>query len=101
MDRLYTRERYLECISWMKASPRGISLTTDIIVGFPGETDEDFEKTISLLDEVEYDSMFSFKYSPRPNTPALAFGRSHPGRGETEAALRGAGTAAADSDSSQ
>lgn len=73
MDRLYTRERYMECISWMKASPRKIALSTDIIVGFPGETDEDFEQTLSLLDDVEYSSLFSFKYSPRPNTSALAF----------------------------
>lgn len=73
MDRLYTRERYMECISWMKASPRDIALSTDIIVGFPGETDEDFEQTIRLLDEVAYSSLFSFKYSPRPNTGALAF----------------------------
>src|SRR5262249_37665782 len=51
---------------------RNISLTTDIIVGFPGETDEDFQATMDLLDEVQYDSLFSFKYSPRPNTAALA-----------------------------
>ena len=56
----------------MKASPRDIALSTDIIVGFPGETLEDFELTLSLLDEVQYDSVFSFKYSRRPNTPALA-----------------------------
>ncbi|MCC7341303.1 MAG: tRNA (N6-isopentenyl adenosine(37)-C2)-methylthiotransferase MiaB [Bryobacterales bacterium] len=72
MDRLYTRERYMECISWMKASPRDIALSTDIIVGFPGETDRDFEQTMRLLGEVEYSSIFSFKYSPRPNTGALA-----------------------------
>ncbi|MCU0229510.1 MAG: tRNA (N6-isopentenyl adenosine(37)-C2)-methylthiotransferase MiaB, partial [Bryobacterales bacterium] len=68
MDRLYTRERYLECIAWMKASPREIALSTDIIVGFPGETEADFQQTMSLLDEVRYSSIFSFKYSPRPNT---------------------------------
>ena len=51
---------------------RRYSLTTDIIVGFPGETEEDFEQTLNLLDEVQYDSLFSFKYSPRPNTAALA-----------------------------
>ncbi len=71
MQRLYTRERYMECIGWLKAARRPIAITTDIIVGFPGETEEDFEQTITLLDEVEYDSLFSFKYSPRPNTPAL------------------------------
>jgi tRNA-2-methylthio-N6-dimethylallyladenosine synthase len=71
MQRLYTREQYLERISWMKSARRDISLTSDIIVGFPGETDADFEQTLSLLETVEYDSVFSFKYSPRPNTPAL------------------------------
>jgi tRNA-2-methylthio-N6-dimethylallyladenosine synthase len=71
MQRLYTREQYLERISWMKAAHRDISLTTDIIVGFPGETEHDFQQTLSLLDTVEYDGVFSFKYSPRPNTPAL------------------------------
>jgi tRNA-2-methylthio-N6-dimethylallyladenosine synthase len=73
MKRLYTRDQYLERIAWMKAARRRISLTTDIIVGFPGETAQDFEKTISLLDEVQYDGVFSFKYSPRPNTPALGY----------------------------
>jgi tRNA-2-methylthio-N6-dimethylallyladenosine synthase len=71
MQRLYTREQYLERISWLKAARREISITTDIIVGFPGETEADFEETLSLLDEVQYDGIFGFKYSPRPNTPAL------------------------------
>jgi tRNA-2-methylthio-N6-dimethylallyladenosine synthase len=71
MQRLYSRDQYLERISWIKAARREISLTTDIIVGFPGETESDFEQTLSLLDTVEYDGVFSFKYSPRPNTPAL------------------------------
>lgn len=71
MQRLYTREKYLECISWMKSAKRDISITSDIIVGFPGETEEDFEQTLSLLDEVQYDGVFAFKYSPRPNTPAV------------------------------
>jgi tRNA-2-methylthio-N6-dimethylallyladenosine synthase len=71
MQRLYSREQYLERIAWMKAARREISITTDIIVGFPGETEADFEVTLSLLDEVEYDGIFGFKYSPRPNTPAL------------------------------
>jgi tRNA-2-methylthio-N6-dimethylallyladenosine synthase len=73
MQRLYSREQYLERIAWMKAAKREISITTDIIVGFPGETEADFEQTLSLLDEVEYDSIFGFKYSPRPNTPSLKF----------------------------
>src|SRR5436305_4424084 len=71
MQRLYTREQYLERISWMKAAKRDISITTDIIVGFPGETEAEFQLSLSLLDEVEYDGVFAFKYSPRPNTPAL------------------------------
>src|SRR5438067_2580741 len=71
MQREYTREEYLERIAWMKASARPISITTDVIVGFPGETAEDFAQTLSLLDQVQYDGVFAFKYSPRPNTPAL------------------------------
>lgn len=78
MFRLYTREQYLERISWMKASRRPISITTDIIVGFPGEAAQDFEETISLLDEVRYDGVFGFKYSPRPNTPSLQYPDSVP-----------------------
>ncbi|HKD06038.1 MAG TPA: tRNA (N6-isopentenyl adenosine(37)-C2)-methylthiotransferase MiaB [Bryobacteraceae bacterium] len=74
MKRLYTREQYMERISWMKRSSRPIAITTDIIVGFPGETEKDFEATLQLLDEVQYDSLFAFKYSPRPNTGALALG---------------------------
>src|ERR1700719_4323398 len=71
MQRLYTREQYLERIAWMKAAKREISITTDVIVGFPGETEADFAETLSLLDEVGYDAVFAFKYSPRPNTPSL------------------------------
>jgi tRNA-2-methylthio-N6-dimethylallyladenosine synthase len=72
MQRLYTRDQYMRRIEWMKAAKREIAITTDIIVGFPGETEQEFEATLSLLDEVEYDALFSFKYSKRPNTPALA-----------------------------
>ena len=71
MQREYTRDWYLERISWIKAAKRPISMTTDIIVGFPGETVTDFEETVSLLADVQYDGVFAFKYSPRPNTPAL------------------------------
>ena len=71
MAREYTRDWYLERISWIKAARRSISLSTDIIVGFPGETPQEFEETITLLDEVQYDAVFAFKYSARPNTPAL------------------------------
>jgi tRNA-2-methylthio-N6-dimethylallyladenosine synthase len=72
MQRLYNREQYLERIAWIKAAKRDISITSDMIVGFPGETEADFEETLSLLDEVGYDSVFTFKYSPRPNTPSLS-----------------------------
>mgnify|MGYP002395457862 CR=1 FL=1 len=72
MQRLYSRDEYLRRIEWLKASRRNIAISTDMIVGFCGETEEDFEQTLSLMDEVEYDSIFSFKYSPRPNTPALS-----------------------------
>lgn len=71
MARDYSREQYLERIAWIRGAKRPISITTDIIVGFPGETEADFEQTVSLLDEVGYDLIFSFQYSPRPNTPAL------------------------------
>ncbi|MGD1068970.1 MAG: tRNA (N6-isopentenyl adenosine(37)-C2)-methylthiotransferase MiaB [Bryobacteraceae bacterium] len=71
MRRLYTRDQYMERIWWMKNARRDIAITTDIIVGFPGETEKDFEDTLDLLDQVRYDSIFGFKYSPRPNTAAL------------------------------
>jgi tRNA-2-methylthio-N6-dimethylallyladenosine synthase len=71
MQRLYTRDEYLERIEWIQAARRDISITSDLIVGFPGETERDLEETLSLMDEVGYDSVFTFKYSPRPNTPAL------------------------------
>ena len=72
MQRLYTRDEYLERIGWIKSAKREISITTDMIVGFPGETESEFEQTLTLLDEVGFDGVFGFKYSPRPNTPALS-----------------------------
>jgi len=78
MQREYTREDYLHRIAWIKAARREISVTTDIIVGFPGETEAEFEDTLSLLDDVGYDGAFSFKYSPRPNTPAQTMADSIP-----------------------
>ena len=72
MTRTYTRSEYLEKIAMLRGAKREIAITTDVIVGFPGETDDDFAETLSLLEEVRYDSLFSFKYSPRPNTPSLA-----------------------------
>jgi tRNA-2-methylthio-N6-dimethylallyladenosine synthase len=63
----------LRRIEWMKSANRDIAITTDIIVGFPGETERDFEETLDLIGTVEYDSMFIFKYSKRPNTAALQY----------------------------
>jgi tRNA-2-methylthio-N6-dimethylallyladenosine synthase len=71
MKRLYTRERYLETISRIRAAVPEMSFSTDFIVGFPGETDDDFEQTLSLMREVKFGSLFAFKYSPRPGTPAV------------------------------
>ncbi len=78
MQRTYSREEYLEKIAMMRGASRPIAITTDIIVGFPGETESDFGETLSLLDEVQYDNLFSFKYSPRPNTPSLAMADAIP-----------------------
>src|SRR5438445_7355730 len=76
MQRTYSREEYLEKIALIRGASKPITITTDIIVGFPGETESEFEETLSLLEEVQYDSMFSFKYSPRPNTPSLSMSNS-------------------------
>ncbi len=70
MRRTYSRDQYLRCVETLKGAHRTIELSTDIIVGFPGETEADFEQTLSLLDTIEYSSVFSFKYSPRRGTPA-------------------------------
>src|ERR1700723_3622621 len=84
MSREYTREWSLERMSWIKAAKRDISITSDMIVGFPGETDADFEETISLVGEVKYDAVFAFKFSPRPNTPAVTMADSIPDEVKTE-----------------
>jgi tRNA-2-methylthio-N6-dimethylallyladenosine synthase len=70
MSRKYSREHYLELVRKIKKAMPDVVLTTDIIVGFPGETEEQFEDTLSLVKEVEYDSAFTFIYSPREGTPA-------------------------------
>jgi tRNA-2-methylthio-N6-dimethylallyladenosine synthase len=74
MKRLYTREKYLETIARIRKEIPDIHFSTDVIVGFPGETEEDFQETLSLIEEVGYGSLFAFKYSPRPGTPALRIG---------------------------
>jgi tRNA-2-methylthio-N6-dimethylallyladenosine synthase len=72
MAREYRRERYLEIVNELRAKVPDVVLTTDLIVGFPGETEEDFEATLSLYDEVRFDAAFMFAYSARPGTPAHA-----------------------------
>ncbi|HEX9761438.1 MAG TPA: tRNA (N6-isopentenyl adenosine(37)-C2)-methylthiotransferase MiaB, partial [Candidatus Acidoferrales bacterium] len=71
MRRTYSREEYLRTVEMIRGARRPISLTTDFIVGFPGETAADFEETLSLMDVAQYDGALSFKYSPRPNTTAI------------------------------
>jgi tRNA-2-methylthio-N6-dimethylallyladenosine synthase len=70
MRRRYTRESYLDLVNRIRTTLPDVALSTDMIVGFPGETDADFDQTLTLIDAVRYQSMFSFKYSPRPNTLA-------------------------------
>src|SRR5690606_4138084 len=70
MKRNHTREDYLAIIRKLKAARPDLSISSDFIVGFPGETDEDFMDTMNLIAEVGYDASYSFVYSPRPGTPA-------------------------------
>ena len=73
MARTYTREEYLEKIALIRGARRAMSITTDIIVGFPGESEADFEETLTLLETAQFDGIFTFNYSPRPGTPAQRF----------------------------
>jgi tRNA-2-methylthio-N6-dimethylallyladenosine synthase len=70
MLRRYTREQYFECAARLRAAIPGLSLTTDVIVGFPGESDEDFEETLTAVNALAFDDAFTFKFSPREGTPA-------------------------------
>jgi tRNA-2-methylthio-N6-dimethylallyladenosine synthase len=79
MHRGYTRQRYLEIIDRLRRTKPGLGLTTDIIVGFPGETETEFAETMSLVREVQFDNAFVFKYSPRKDTPAAAMPDQVPG----------------------
>ena len=72
MNRHYDRETYLKKVNYAKSVMPGLVLTSDVIVGFPGETEEEFEETISLIEAVHYDSLFTFIFSPRPGTPAAS-----------------------------
>jgi tRNA-2-methylthio-N6-dimethylallyladenosine synthase len=73
MLRRYTRDGYLECVQKLRDAIPGLSLTTDVIVGFPGETEEDFEETLSAVREVGFEDAFTFKFSLREGTPATRF----------------------------
>ena len=70
MNRHYDREKYLEAVNYAKSVMPHLVLTSDVIVGFPGETEEEFEETLSLIEQVRYDALFTFIFSPRPGTPA-------------------------------
>ncbi|MBA3467566.1 MAG: tRNA (N6-isopentenyl adenosine(37)-C2)-methylthiotransferase MiaB [Gemmatimonadaceae bacterium] len=76
MLRRYSREKYLECVAELRRAIPGLALTTDIIVGFPGETEEDFSETLSAAQEVGFDDAYTFKFSPRDGTPATRFPES-------------------------
>lgn len=78
MNRHYNRQRYMEIVEKLRATCPDLSISTDIIVGFPGETEEDFLDTLSLVREVEYDSAFTFIYSPRVGTPAAKYDEQIP-----------------------
>ena len=72
MNRHYDREKYLERVAYAKSVMPDLVLTSDVIVGFPGETEEEFEETISLIEQVRYDALFTFIFSPRTGTPAAS-----------------------------
>jgi tRNA-2-methylthio-N6-dimethylallyladenosine synthase len=78
MARGYTRETYLDRVALLRAAVPHVALTTDLIVGFPGETDADFDETLSLMREIQFDSAFAFKFSPRAGTPAAAMAEQVP-----------------------
>ena len=73
MNRGYTRERYLELVGEIRHAEPAMAFSTDLIVGFPGETEADFEQTLDMVERVGYDNVFAFRYSPRPGTPAAGF----------------------------
>ena len=76
MNRGYTRARYLELVDALRDAEPEIALSTDVIVGFPGETEGDFEETLAMVERVGYDNVFAFRYSARPGTPTPSGPRS-------------------------
>jgi tRNA-2-methylthio-N6-dimethylallyladenosine synthase len=78
MQREYRGEEHLERIAWIKVARRPISIPTDMIVSFPGESEEDSDQTLSLAAEVGFDAVLAFKFLPRPNTPAISLADSIP-----------------------
>ncbi|WP_333784883.1 tRNA (N6-isopentenyl adenosine(37)-C2)-methylthiotransferase MiaB [Thermocrinis sp.] len=84
MDRGYTKEEYLEKIQMLREFKKGITFSTDIIVGFPTETEEDFEETLELISTVKFEQLFSFKFSPRPDTPAYSMEGQVPDQVKTQ-----------------
>lgn len=88
MDRGYTKEFYLERIAKLKEKVKDIALSTDVIVGFPTETEEDFEHTLDVLEKVKFEQVFSFKFSPRPGTPAAEMEGQIPDEVKTERMAR-------------
>ncbi len=88
MNRGYTREEYLQKVAMLRRACPGISLSTDIIVGFPGETEGDFQETLDLVRQAAFDQAFSFKYSPRPQTRAAALPDRVPAEVQTERLIR-------------
>ena len=79
MRRGYTRQAYLDTAALLRDHVPGLALTTDVIVGYPGETEAEFEETVSLVEQVGFDGVFVFMYSPRPGTTALRLPDDVPG----------------------
>ena len=78
MKRAYTRKRYLDKVQMVREALPDVAISTDVIVGFPGETEVDFQETLALVEEVQYDSAYTFQYSPRPMTEAATYGGQVP-----------------------
>jgi tRNA-2-methylthio-N6-dimethylallyladenosine synthase len=78
MNRSYRSDRFLEWLGRIRATVPGVSVTTDVIVGFPGETEADFADTLRVVEQARFDAAFTFQYSPRPGTAAAAFDASVP-----------------------